>query len=224
MSLLPMRASPSGTGTMKGEPPVTMWLSGLVIDHEVPFHRSKVSAVQNDGTVARTRMITWVESDPRNAVSSLFEKPRHPPIRVAPPVVPAWAGCDWDPESPVMPPPKPSETSPAALEGNRMVLEACGAGRTRRAPNAITTTVLRVAATVAGRSSEPPLIELQMVKSPQRPAASQRITKMPNEGVRAWAAATAMSVAEPASVNVRSRRAGTSKECPTWIQANNAAS
>jgi hypothetical protein len=211
MSLVPTSESPSGTGTMKGEPPVTMWLSGLVIDHAVPFQRSNVSAVQNDGTVARTRMITWFDRDPRSAVSSLFEKPRNPPIRVAPFVVPACAGCDWEPESPVTPPPKPSDTSPAALEGKRIVLEACGAGSTRRAPNAITTTVARVATTEPARSSEPPLIECQMMNRPHRPAVSQRITKIPNEGVSACAAATAMSVAEPARVKVRSRRAGTSK-------------
>src|SRR5580658_2485671 len=124
MSLRPTSASPSGTGTVKGDPPLMMRLSGFVTDQAVPLQRSKVSAVQNDGTVARTRMITWFDSAPRNAVSSLFEKPRNPPRRVAPLVVPACAGCDCDPESPVIPPPKPKETSPAALEGNRIVLDA----------------------------------------------------------------------------------------------------
>ena len=39
----------------------------------------------------------------------------------------------------------------------------------------------------------------------------------------AWAAATAMRLAEPASEKARSRRAGTSKACATWIQTNSTA-
>ena len=40
----------------------------------------------------------------------------------------------------------------------------------------------------------------------------------------AWAAATAMRVAEPASEKARSRRDGTSKAWVTWITVNSTAS
>ncbi len=152
MSCCPTRASPSGSGRTKGEPPVTIRLSGRVTDHACPLQWSNVSAVQNDGTSARTRMITWFDKDARIAVSSVFEKPRNPPTRVGPLGVPACAGWVCDPESPVSAPPKPSDTSPLALEGNKIVLDACGAGSTRSAANATTTTVAIVATTVAGRA------------------------------------------------------------------------
>ena len=152
MSSWPTSVSPSGSGRTNGEPPVMTRFWGSVTDQACPLHRSNVSATQNDGTVARTRMMTWFDNVARIAVSSVFEKPRKPPTRVGPLVDPACAGWVCDPESPVRPPPKPSDTSPVALEGNKMVLDACGAGSTSSAPNVTTATVPIVAATMAGRT------------------------------------------------------------------------
>ena len=212
MSLCPTSASPSGTGRTNGDPPLMMRLCGVVTDHDCPLQRSKVSAVQNDGTVARTRMITWFDRDARRAVSSVFEKPRNPPTRVAPLVDPACAGWVCDPESPVR---AASEAEGhvagrARREQDRARRVRCGQHEERSEGD----DARRCRASrrpKRGGARPPKLIEFQMQNRPHRPAASQRMTKIPNDGVRACAAATAMSVAEPASVNVRSRRAGTSK-------------
>ncbi len=142
-------------------------------------------------------MTTLSPSEARSPVSRESAKPKNPPTPVRPLALAAWAGSEAAPSVRRLEV-STGEAAPAD-EGKISDVDARGAGSSATSTTATTSTATPAVAAVSHGIPRIPDIDWYMATSPHRQHRTQRTTYTPRVRSTDWAAATAMSAAEPAN-------------------------